>query len=378
MSVGWIKKCTDFFTILFSVGLPFVPFLNIPVITLLAVCNWRLIKSSNRAHRNYFSYMGFLSFIYVLVCTVRASDLIDLVFSLQILIKFYLLLIAGLLAGYSFIRSPGALFLWVVIQCFLIVGSIFDNSVYYGLLLFISPSAIPTFEDIFGLRSIGFGLYHVDGAIEFAFLCLLPLWFPIYKSRIMRTSSIFLSFLSMTMGRSSLFLIGIIGLVCKPIPLIATFIATVFASIYVPDDWGALHSGVELFRNLAESGTIYTESTNQNLEMFVLPESSYHWVFGYGKFFDSDGIFYQQTDLGWIRLILFGGIPFVMLYVAINLMLFKFVGAEFRKIKVALIACFIILNFKGIYLTSFFIGVLLSLSGNLTNHRLKSLEHQNA
>jgi hypothetical protein len=92
--------------------------------------------------------------------------------------------------------------------------------------------------------------------------------------------------------------------------------------------------------------------------MFVAPEKISNYVLGYGKFFDINDIFFKGTDLGWIRLLLYGGIPICILFFVLNVFwikrAFKYTSTYPEQcFNVLLIVSLIILNFKDLQYITF-------------------------
>jgi hypothetical protein len=301
-----------------------------------------------------------------------ADGINDFVFSIQIIVKIYMMLLAGIVVGFCVKRTPRALFAVLVLQAILILISMLYDDFYRLLLLTISPSAKNVFSEIYGQRSLGFGLYHVDGSVQYAILCLLPLVYSISYSKLEVVFSIVLSFVSLTLGRSAIIILILFLLIRMPFITLLVSVVMLVASAYVTQDWGAVFSALEPFRNLYETGIFFTQSTNQNLDMFLYPDDLNSWLFGGGKFFESDGVFYMGTDIGWSRLLLFGGIPFMSLFIVINNVFNLKVYNISKSASYIIFAAFVILNFKTIYVSLFPIGILLSLqmSSKLQGDRL--------
>ncbi|AXQ99037.1 hypothetical protein D0N37_15800 [Pseudoalteromonas piscicida] len=88
----------------------------------------------------------------------------------------------------------------------------------------------------------------------------------------------------------------------------------------------------ELFINFFESGTLKTSSSDSLKTLFFMP-TEYTILFGDGLYLSDEGEYYKQTDVGFLRLILFGGLihnlvfyfSFIYLfYVCIKLVYNKF------------------------------------------------------
>ena len=109
-----------------------------------------------------------------------------------------------------------------------------------------------------------------------------------------------------------------------------------------------------------DTGTVSSRSTDENLRMLIFPYEMEGWFHGEGFFFSEPSIFYRGTDLGWIRLLLFGGVPFVLIFIVLNLAPIFLMNKKQFSIKMILIALFFIMNFKGIFIISFFSGFIMT------------------
>lgn len=95
-----------------------------------------------------------------------------------------------------------------------------------------------------------------------------------------------------------------------------------------------------------------TSSTNRLFDMYDLKESIYDILLGSGYYTNSDGSYYKHVDVGYLRLLLYGGVPFLILafIYTFNLILpFRkcslFLNSN--KLWVAVIIFFILCSFKG-------------------------------
>lgn len=109
----------------------------------------------------------------------------------------------------------------------------------------------------------------------------------------------------------------------------------------------------QLFINYFSGEGLESHSTNQLLEMYIFPNNMQTWLFGDGQMLKPNGGYYMSTDVGYVRLIYYFGLPCTLFFVWL---LFKYSRILSRKIKSVpfkyyffiLSLWFIILNLKGL------------------------------
>lgn len=82
-------------------------------------------------------------------------------------------------------------------------------------------------------------------------------------------------------------------------------------------------------------------------KMSFIPEAS-TLIFGDGQYVTADGHYYGRTDLGYMRFLLFGGIPFTIISILLVIILSR-ISNDFSYFFVVGIAC-LILHLKGVVL----------------------------
>lgn len=65
--------------------------------------------------------------------------------------------------------------------------------------------------------------------------------------------------------------------------------------------------GTELYRNFSESGSVRTESTDALATLYFMPEQ-FTLILGDGVYINETGGYYMSTDVGYIRIALYGGV----------------------------------------------------------------------
>lgn len=284
----------------------------------------------------------------------------DLFFHIVVSVKVFLNLFFGYVICRVILSRPSSLALWLVFQAVVIVLTMLSNDFYSVMLGFISPRSAEVFQYIYGLRALGFGLFHVDGALTI----VLALFFSILISDSKLASGVLLVVLlplSMAVARSAVVAYVIMsvfrkGLLFKVFLAVALLVMVVL-SFYVES--GPLFEATEIFRNLFQHGELKSQSVNVLSEMYTLPSSMGEYLFGSGQYFsgDEDTLrFYKGTDVGYLRILYFSGIGSVLAYILLNsYFLLALIFAKgcpgFIKIRLfalALMVIFLIINFKGL------------------------------
>ncbi len=346
MKVKFIKS---FLVLFFTIGFPVVPYIDIPIAFFLIFFNFNILNIFYERNKKFIFYFFVLVILYVLYSLILASGMVDFLFAIKILIKIVLGLIIGVIIVYSIIRSTNALLVWMFFQTTLILGSTFNENIYQFLLNFISASSRGTFENIYGLRSIGFGLYHVDGAILLASMSFL---YVLAKMNKKLNMVILLPILVSTLvSRSSFIVILVLGIIKKPIGFLVILLLLLLFSNFISEEFGSIYQSLELFRNIVSHGEFRTLSTDANIDMIIFPNDLMVYLHGDGYFFSDSG-FYKDTDLGWFRMLFYGGLPMVVLFLFLNLLIIVAIGEKNTLIKISLSLIFILMNFKGLYVIS--------------------------
>lgn len=243
------------------------------------------------------------------------------------------------------------------------------------LLQFISPRSASIFENIYGLRALGFGVYHLDGAILLVF------------------SLIFLAVTSKSINKKILvYLGGAIALLMSRSALIPLFLYTylnsgilkliLIGAGFLMIGWGVsyLEGGIifeafELFVNLYEGKGLSTRSTDALAHMVIVPEDINTYIIGDGMFYNPvvPG-FYMGTDIGYMRIFYFSGLTGVCLFIILNLYFCWYVYRNSKNLavsKLALLLTFLVLimNVKGLFVVLLMTTFLLCINRNLYSWR---------
>ena len=313
--------------------------------------------------------------------------------------------------------SIGTVLYYIVLAAVLqaVIGIIFYiNPVYYVSYysLLNAEIAHKEFEDTMALlnvRFVGIGSSFFSGTIKYgvAFFSLLILPF-VHQNRLTSNKLFYwaafliIVFGGMMTGRS-FFIAMILGgimvaaarsqsvllfvmnnvkivLLCVFLIPLVYFLST--AILDMSKFERAFNFAFELFINASEGEGFQSSSTNKQLEMYVFPDETRTWLIGDAKMQNSDGGYYMFTDIGYLRLIYYFGLPATVFFVYLMIRYCKILVSlgAFRPLTYFFIAVFawhIILGFKGLafhsyYFVLFLVVLTLSqrkLSKELNNHQ---------
>jgi len=122
----------------------------------------------------------------------------------------------------------------------------------------------------------------------------------------------------------------------------------------------------ELFINFFENDSLETNSTNHMSEMYFFPDNINTWLFGDGRM-QADKGYYMGTDIGYIRLIFYFGLPSTLFFIYLLYIYYKIlakyaVAEEVRYLVLFVMLWTLILNFKGLaFMTEYFVVMLVCL-----------------
>lgn len=358
--------------LLLTIGFPRVYGTNIPLAVFVIPFFAHKIYKIIFLEKFFFSTIFSLSIIYLFFVISHAvlgnSGVNDTFFALQILVKLILTVLCGIIVGIVVGRNRLYLVAWILIQISVMLISAVSQEFYVFMLGFISPDSASVFENVFGLRVVGFGLFHVDGAVNFAsaiFLCLM-----FYASSLSVNLLYIFSFpMAMAMARSALipyvlFMIFKDGFKYK-FSVFVLFLIMTLVSTQVEE--GPFYEATEIFRNFLGDGRFHSDSVDHLSTMYVFPSEVYQYIWGEGRYFSQSeaGIYYNETDVGYLRGIYYSGIFYTLLYVIMHIVhiIYALISNKYKHDKDYkssmrfLIACcfiFLILNFKGIQGISIF------------------------
>lgn len=363
---------TKFFQLFLLIGLPRIPFTNIPFAIFLILFHYKTIYLVHKENKNKMLIFYFIQLYFLSAGIFIAAGLNDLIFFITLIIKINIGFYSGIIAAKLIFKKPNIVFYWLIIQSIIAILSISSKPIFDFFIVFVPQTSIDTISSIFLLRGIGFGIYHAEGAVIFALVALLPFALNLKKPKYFftyLTSTITIVSLgsSMLLARSAMIPIFIGFLLRNPkgmIKVILVLVSLTFISPYITPESGVLYESTEIFRNFYIDKKISTKSTDANLNMIVFPSSIEGFLAGEGRFFNTEkgfrSGFYKRTDIGWFRLLLFGGVLIVFPFLILNLMwLVKKPHPTIKQknFNLILLATFLIMNLKGLFVFTFIISL---------------------
>ncbi len=127
----------------------------------------------------------------------------------------------------------------------------------------------------------------------------------------------------------------------------------------------------ELFINFFSGEGMRSNSTDVLMDMYVFPDNLSTWIIGDGKFMMPDGSYYMHTDVGFIRLIFFFGLPltilyYVSIYITAKTAYRHLEDKVFKSFLLCMVLLILLCNLKGFINGSFFFTLFLmyALYGN--------------
>lgn len=363
----------NFTFLILLVGYPKDPFFGMPLALGLLV----FIKDILATFQSRIYFVQFITIIlFGFYCGTRwifqfDSILPDLGFILTLLYKALTgVLIAN--ASFELLKDNYRLiYLYLAIQLLLITTSAYYDNIYAILLMFQTEAAQSVFVHTFGVRSMGFGVLHNEGV---AFLALLYS-FVLLKNKSGILGLCFAPFMyaSALASRMSLILIVMSQALLSPIKLMLSIVAISSALFFLLNtSSGPLSEVFEIYNNFIESGELHTRSTDAMSAMQAVPDNFLSWIVGDGRIITDDG-FYKETDLGFSRIIIFGGIVGLIFYLLISFWPLFLIDYRNKKFifyifLFNLICYYLIINIKGINIQNWaFITFLLMSRTNFFN-----------
>lgn len=358
------------FVLLVIIGYPRIYATELPMALFLVPFYLRRFLQFQATNFKFFLvFIGLFScwlFGGVAACLMGDGTTQDVFFHVVVSFKILLNIFFGYVVYSVLKENDAALLIWLLVQVLVICVSMVSLDFYLVLLGFISPRSADVFQHIYGLRALGFGLYHVDGALTLiiaAFYYLL-----ITKASFTKTLLLVLMLpVSMAVARSAIVPYAILGVLKRGVLVkLCLFISmlTMFLLSMIVSD-GPIYESAEIFRNFLNRGVLHSDSVNALANMYVLPDSLKVYLFGVGKYFDSTSselMFYMGTDVGYLRLLFYSGLGSIFVFVALNV--FGLAGVicsrsypgsyDVKAFAFALFCVFIIVNFKGLQVMSIF------------------------
>jgi hypothetical protein len=344
--INKVNEMYIFLRMLLSAGLPKIPFFGIPFIIFYMIRDVILQSKflRSRVVINYYFVVLIVFGLYFIRFLVSESSVADLNFIVTLFFKFVCAPFLGYYLAVAYEKGLAVYFL--ITHLIILVLAIISPHIYQLLLYFQSVGVRDVFVDLNGMRAISFGLLHNEGAM---FIAVNFYFLIINKYKMTRLLS-FASFLFMAMSRLTGLLLVVIlffrnfralSLLCITCSLT---IMVLGISESLPE---ILEQAFEPVIYLFRYGSFDIPTIVHMFDMFVLPLDLATWVYGDGLFFEESGLFYMFTDLGFLRLIYFGGLAGLLLFVILNIFP-VFFGLERGGAYYTFLILFFLANIKGL------------------------------
>ena len=227
-----------------------------------------------------------------------------------------------------------------------------------------------TVEGLAGLRLIGLGSYFFAAGIIHG-LSLIFIVYLYLKNKINKkwiVIYIFNFFVGLLMARTTVigFAISLLFMaIWKPLNIfyikqkfkwgtlfVFLFIVALLGMLMVVNE-DVLKWAFEFFYNYSNSGSFESGSTNELKEMYVIPTNFFSYILGDGKYNLSDGSYYMSTDVGYLRLLYYGGIPMVISFYFFMYYIIKYIikynsSTIDKYLFFTIFLYMLVLNFKGL------------------------------
>jgi hypothetical protein len=346
----------DVITLLACLGFPRIQGTDIPICALLIFVYWKRILHGLLIPygQAVFGLMGLLLiFGFAVWYSHDKSQVNDLFFLLTIIIKMALSAIVGMIIAPIIYHRCQAFLIWLIIQSCIIFFSIVSESFFNLLVLFGGLSGQAVYENLFGIRAMGFGIVHVYGALTV--ISAGALYVSVKKSgHISICIAILTEIVGLLVSRTGLVLLGLqlwiqsrlyFVIIVGALLLLSTIIGT------LEIESGVIANLFEAGINFLHYGEIRTVSTDASIQMIIFPQDVHASFLGFGRFFEEGSFFFMNTDVGFSRVTLFGGYPLLFLFIISNLYPLFVTwkkNAELRGMAYFLAASFLLVNLKGL------------------------------
>lgn len=338
-----IKLIMPFFVLFFYIYPQFLVGIPLSTRVFLGLLGFVVFLINRRFLSSFFTvFKGAVPIVLVSIITALLNRTFDFCFVFYV-VSMLLIYFAAYLFTLFFpklIKSDNCLiqflylFVWVVaVQSLL------------AMLMYISPGLNELLNSIFpmqnseqreqleGMRLMGLGIAFfgagvVNGLALIAIVYLYlagylkntPFWIGIFM---------FIFFIGMMMARTTVvgFCISMIFLFSwEPLHIstlkskikwmffMAVILVLAIVIIFTVVDEQLLLFVFEFFYKHDAAGSFESASTNQLQEMYIYPSQLKTWLIGDGIYNTVDGHYYMSTDVGFLRLLFYGGMPMVAAY----------------------------------------------------------------
>lgn len=144
-----------------------------------------------------------------------------------------------------------------------------------------------------------------------------------------------------------------IRIVLLSIPLLYV-LYIIFSLIFEVDQFDKVFNyAFEIFVNYSKGDGLTSSSTEVLKDMYVWPDNITTWLIGDGRMQSLEGGYYKGTDVGYLRLIYYFGLPITLFFIFLLFKYYKILYkvANIRYLKpffLIIFLWFFVLNFKGL------------------------------
>lgn len=380
-----------FFSCLFGVSyiMPIIGSINasilVSLIGIIVYCKDRHLSLFLKKDETI--WLSFFILIFIIGVTTVYNQQLDLYFFKEIILTG----LARFFASYIIIRLFQRLFGkeaclqtfiniytgLIIFQIIISIGMFFSPSIYNIISKIIGISSLNASKmgGMIGIRPFGIGSYSFFGAgIINSFVLVLITVFMYNNQRTIDRQKLlyiflFISVFGLLIARTTI--VGTLISICimtiyelkakiyilkKILPIVLTTIL-VISVVPLPSSISSKIEflekfGFELFFNYGESGQLTTSSTNSMMKMYVLPDNTKTWIIGDGKWRNGN-LYYKETDIGFIRIIYYGGIIGLLAFLIYQMILIKLSSEIFHNLKqkrgyiISFLLLIVLLSLKG-------------------------------
>lgn len=358
-NINYKKNWYILIFMILTLGNPKFPYFGIPMFIVVLFMDFKNITKIyfSKVGIYHLSIVAFFAFLCFIRLNFNDSDLFwkNFGFIFTLSYKAYIGLYVAVLIIKAF--EEKCILVYLYFQIFLISLSAIFVDIYEFLLLFQTSEAASVFNEIFGLRSVGFGVIHNEGVV---LLSLIYILYSNYNKKLFGLS-VFIYLIAFS-SRLIFFIIPIWQLIKDKKTLFVSVTFLIFILLFFNIEDGPVYQVLEIFVHLKDTGSIGGQTVDVLKNMINFPDSYSTWIWGDGEFFSEDG-FYNDTDIGFLRVLLFGGFGILFSYILICIWpvmyVFNLLNAKNAILFLVLMYVFIISNIKGVNIQvwSFFVLV---------------------
>ena len=325
--------------LLFGFGFVKLPFIALPALIVILPFSTRTIRVLKTKQFLVYSFMlAFFLMSSIAISVIHSNDYDrEVFFILSLVVKFLLMpfIAYELVHDKKHNNSRNTLIVIFINVAFVTLGYV-SKDFYLLSLQFLSPDATEVFKNLYRVRSVGFGAYHLEMAIfgiAYAYVLFSSgkVKTAVLTIVFVMTARIYAIFYFLLMLRyKKILLFGMIPII--------VLLAGVNKIVY---DY------FEIFINLFIYGELNFTNMDHLISMVKIPPPD-TLLYGDGRFFNGSH-FYQGTDIGIIRMLYFSGIAGLIYFAILNIYPFS---AKKTHLTIVEVAFFLLVMLKGLAVSS--------------------------